>query len=446
MAMALVHTSEGLEKALATEALKPDLAETRLEKAASWLRTLSSSAAQLLLGHLLDAKRTHTAAHKKLEAINMPAISDEATYRKSGVRNVGNLADLSGAVEKDIKRLKDLRQALSKLKSCKFGSEGDSPGLTCINKFQENNGWYPLDPVPGEADSLLTCSESSFHVAAVAAMCLLRNESIQGGTPDPKAVKQLGDITATLKLKFNLLPERNGDLRKHGAALLAECESTAKGKKRKGDATEDPAMTRFAKAPAKDEKEAKKPTAAQAVEEAEKTTAAQAVLESAASEKSAANASAAALSVEADSGGVDDEPKKDEKAEDQEQGEKKKDKKEKKKDKKEKHKDKKEKKENKDKKHKEKKEKPDQDKSEKKAKKKEKKDRAQEKTDEQKLSKTLRKKLWNSPRKRKSKDAESVDEDTVVPESDAKALPKAKPKAKAGPGQGRGRGRGRGRK
>ena len=452
--MALCRTSEGLEKLLAAKAPTSDLQETHLDKAAPWLGSLSSSSTQMLLGHLLDAKRTHAMAYAKLGGINMPAISDEGMYRKSGVRHVGTLADLSRVVEEAIKRMKDLRSALSKLKSCKFGSEGDSPGLTNITKFQENNGWYPLDPVPGEADSLLACKEANFHVAAVAAMCLLRSESIQGGTPDPKACKQLTDITMTLKLKFNLLPERNGDLRKHGAALLAECERASAGKKRKSDAAEDPTMNSSAKAPAKAEKA--------------ETTTALAVAESVATAKSAESPAcqgeqaacdnAAALGKEADAGDVDDRPEKEEKVKDKEKTEKKKDKKEKQKDKQDKRKDKKEnknkedakdkkeKKEKKEKKQKDKKEKPDEDKSKEKAKKKEKKERSDEKTDGQMLSTALRKQLWSSPKKRKSK--EIVDEEAVDPEPKATPQPKGKgkAKAKAAAGQSKGKGRGRGRK
>lgn len=66
MAMALCRTSEGLEKLLAAKAPTSDLQETHLDKAAPWLGSLSSSSTQMLLGHLLDAKRTHAVAYAKL--------------------------------------------------------------------------------------------------------------------------------------------------------------------------------------------------------------------------------------------------------------------------------------------------------------------------------------------------------------------------------------------
>ena len=69
----------------------------------------------------------------------------------------------------------------------------------------------------------------SFHVAAVASVCLLRSEQLQAETPDKKSMKDLANLSATLKLKLDGLPEDCKALKKSGASLLAECESKSKG-------------------------------------------------------------------------------------------------------------------------------------------------------------------------------------------------------------------------
>ena len=58
-------------------------------------------------------------------AIKMPSLDMEDEYRKQGVRVVGTLAQLTAAVEDDLKTLRGVRQALSNLKGIKFAPRGD---------------------------------------------------------------------------------------------------------------------------------------------------------------------------------------------------------------------------------------------------------------------------------------------------------------------------------
>ena len=228
MANSLCQTSIELCKILGQESLKQDLVASHLDQAGTWLDQVAVKVTRLLLGTLLDAKRTHGLANAKLAAIKMPG-PHEDSYKKAGVKHVGHLADLSRAVEEDVQKMKDLRSAMSKLKSSKFSLNGDGACAVLLGEWQQKHGWDPLQPIPGETESLVTCKISMFHVAAVAAKCLVRSEAIQGGSPDAKTLKNLQDIAVTLQTKCDCLPDEETDLKKHGGALVEECESFYKG-------------------------------------------------------------------------------------------------------------------------------------------------------------------------------------------------------------------------
>ena len=204
MATALCQTSIELCKILGQESLKQDLVASHLDQAGTWLDQVAAKVTRLLLGTLLDAKRTHGLANAKLAAIKMPG-PHEDSYKKAGVKHVGHLADLSRAVEEDVQKMKDLRSAMSKLKSSKFSLNGDGACAVLLGEWQQKHGWDPLQPIPGETDSLVTCKISMFHVAAVAAKCLVRSEVVQGGSPDAKTLKNLQDIAVTLQTRVRLL-------------------------------------------------------------------------------------------------------------------------------------------------------------------------------------------------------------------------------------------------
>ena len=400
MATALCQTSIELCKILGQESLKQDLVASHLDQAGTWLDQVAVKVTRLLLGTLLDAKRTHGLANAKLAAIKMPG-PHEDSYKKAGVKHVGHLADLSRAVEEDVQKMKDLRSAMSKLKSSKFSLNGDGACAVLLGEWQQKHGWDPLQPIPGDTESLVTCKISMFHVAAVAAKCLVRSEAIQGGSPDAKTLKNLQDIAVTLQTKCDCLPDEETDLKKHGGALVEECESFYKGSSKRKSTSAAEKLT------AKVHKVAPKPETEDAVTPSGQILAA---------------TSQVAADKEKTPQGVENTRQQDKDMSGQDN----KDKKEKDASKKEK-KNKKEKKEKKDKKNKKKQHD-----------KKEKKDKTEKKEKKEKEGGAAEAETGSKRKKEK--------EVAPTPKAKAKALAasaKAEPKAKGG-GRGRGRGRGRG--
>jgi hypothetical protein len=141
------------------------------------------------------------------------------------VRFVGTLAQLTAAVEDDIKTLRDVRQALSNLKGIKFAPQGKPPAVEEICAFQARFQ-DPFAPATYELDAGKHAKEASFHVAAVAALCLLRSDGMKKA--DSKITKQVADVAVTLRGKLELVAEDSADLKTAGKRLLEECEKYGK--------------------------------------------------------------------------------------------------------------------------------------------------------------------------------------------------------------------------
>ena len=84
----------------------------------------------------------------------------------------------------------------------------------------------PFAPATYELDAGKHAKEASFHVAAVAALCLLRSDGMKKA--DSKITKQVADVAVTLRGKLELVAEDSADLKTAGKRLLEECEKYGK--------------------------------------------------------------------------------------------------------------------------------------------------------------------------------------------------------------------------
>ena len=94
---------------------------------------------------------------------------------------MGFLAQLTPGIEESLKTLRDIRQALANLKGAKFSPEGQPPAVEEIRAF-EARVQDPFAPATHELDADKQAKDASFHVAAVAALCLLRNDAMKSQT------------------------------------------------------------------------------------------------------------------------------------------------------------------------------------------------------------------------------------------------------------------------
>lgn len=233
LAVACEILSVELQKSLGAESLKEQLAETKLSQVSGWLNDIAVQATRMLMGFMVDGERRHDLVCAKLQAIKMPELSDENAYRKAGVQSVKSLAELSNQLDSDRKQLRDLRTALSKLKSSKFALDGGAPVLPVLEEWEKQHGRDPLKPRQAEEESEAVSKVASCHVAVVASLCLVRSDAVKGGSADGKVLKNLEDVTSTLRAKVDCLPKTCEPLLKQATALLQECESfSKKGTKR----------------------------------------------------------------------------------------------------------------------------------------------------------------------------------------------------------------------
>ena len=206
--------------------VEEDMKKSGLNDAVPWLDGVAKRLAKSLLKLLEEVSQKFEIAAQKVQGLKMPSLENEADYRKEGLQNVGMLAQLSAALEGDMKKMKALREGLSKLKSTNFSMQGDSQCLEELRAFEARLQKDPFSPTKSEIAGEKLISEAAFHVAAVAASCLVRSDAMKKA--DAKMVKQLADIAATLRTKWEALPEDLADLKKFGGLLLDECENLGK--------------------------------------------------------------------------------------------------------------------------------------------------------------------------------------------------------------------------
>lgn len=209
LAEALVRTGGALQTAVRQKELSEALEKAGLAKVRPWLDGVAKKAAEELLKPLeVTDKRRHLTT-EKLMASKLPSVKEEAAYRQVGVRCVGQLAQQTGQLEQDLKQLQSLRGSIARLKLFGFSSDMRPAAAQVFEDFEAKSG---------RGLGLTSASESEiasdkamrmygFHVAAVAAMCLVRSDALSGPKPDPKALKNLADITASLKEKYDALAE-----------------------------------------------------------------------------------------------------------------------------------------------------------------------------------------------------------------------------------------------
>ncbi|CAK9103619.1 Uncharacterized protein SCF082_LOCUS48398, partial [Durusdinium trenchii] len=226
---ALELTSKHLQSVSADKTCQDDLSKSGLLRAGPWLSEVTRKAMSSVLDLFQSANRSRQLGTDKLRVVKMPDLTDADAYCKVGLRAVGQLAQLTRELEADIKKMHDVRSAMTQLKSTKFCPKEGPPAVSVIDAWSKQSGSDPLQPSGFENTSNEAVKMYSFHVAAVASVCLLRSEQLQAETPDKKSMKDLANLSATLKLKLDGLPEDCKALKKSGASLLAECESKSKG-------------------------------------------------------------------------------------------------------------------------------------------------------------------------------------------------------------------------
>ena len=75
-----------------------------LNDAVPWLDGVAKRLAKSLLKLLEEVSQKFEIAAQKVQGLKMPSLENEADYRKEGLQIVGMLAQLSAALEGDMKK------------------------------------------------------------------------------------------------------------------------------------------------------------------------------------------------------------------------------------------------------------------------------------------------------------------------------------------------------
>ena len=208
--------AEASEKAPLADAWK----KCAFGEVAPWLNKVAKKATGQVLAELkaVCAKAAQDQDAIRAHSHKMPLLQDEAAYRRSGLALVSKLASLVHSVEKGQAAIEEGQEALRGLESARFGSD-EPAALKEIAAFEKAGNAIKCAPDPKGM------AEGSFHVAAVAALCLVRSKPVADG--EAATLKELATLTDTLRSKLQPLPD--GVLKAHGSALLTDCEDATGG-------------------------------------------------------------------------------------------------------------------------------------------------------------------------------------------------------------------------
>lgn len=199
-----------------------DLAKSGIKEAVPWLDGVARKLVAALLKALEETCPRVQVGSKKLQSYQLPSLEREDEYRAQGVKIVGVLAQLSSSTEQDLKKLRDVRSALSALHSVRFSLDGDTPFQAEFAASKANLKQDPLNPSEEEQAADGLARVAAFHVATIAALCLVRGDAVK--KPDAKVKKQIREVAYALKSKCDGLPADSAQLIKAGEALVTECE------------------------------------------------------------------------------------------------------------------------------------------------------------------------------------------------------------------------------
>ena len=225
-ASSLKSLGSGYAQILPKDALAEDLKKSGLDIAHPWLDSVCKKSGNDMLAEIKELRSKADKDAKQVQAIKLPSLKDDAEYRKVGLSCVSQLASLTSSLEGHCKKIQELRSALQVLKSTKFSLEGEAPVLSEIQTWEAKVGsdlshHSNSDEVFDQVQQV-----ASFHVTAVAAMCLVQSDRVKA--QESKAVNQLADIVVTLEGKHSTLPKTETELVADGAKLLEECQQLAK--------------------------------------------------------------------------------------------------------------------------------------------------------------------------------------------------------------------------
>ena len=211
-----------------TEKAKEEWGSSGMGVAVPWLEGVARQTMKVLVDDLTKAIGQVVQLGGELTGMmqKLPSVKSEKDYRLSGLKLVGPMAKSTNALEDAAKGVKVLREAVSKLCKVCFGGVEPTPWQSDFEAFQKEKGKGDL-VVAGEkeTEAMSTMKVASFHVAAVAAVCMARSDKVANkGVANKQAMKELGDLTSTLKAKWDLLPTQAQKLKDEAKDLLDECE------------------------------------------------------------------------------------------------------------------------------------------------------------------------------------------------------------------------------
>ena len=214
MAQALQVTAELFAKASSDDKLKADLAASKIDTCCSWLSAVAKRFAASALKELQKRISKVMDCMKTVEGpcAKMPALGEIDEYKKAGVKLVGSLADRTAALEIALKKVQETRESIAKVNLVSFDL---ATGPCCPETIQQHAQATGQDPLTGGADEQKAGSYAkvgAFHVAAIAAICLVRSDKIKNSNPKA-AAKELADIGATLRAKWISLPSAETSLK-----------------------------------------------------------------------------------------------------------------------------------------------------------------------------------------------------------------------------------------
>lgn len=112
-----------------------DLSKSGLLRAGPWLSEVTRKAMSSVLDLFQSANRSRQLGTDKLRVVKMPDLTDADAYCKVGLRAVGQLAQLTRELEADIKKMHDVRSAMTQLKSTKFCPKEGPPAVSVIGAW-----------------------------------------------------------------------------------------------------------------------------------------------------------------------------------------------------------------------------------------------------------------------------------------------------------------------
>ena len=255
LATALCEVSENLMKAKENANSQDDIQEalkaSGLDSVQGWLLSVGESLVSTIKDkHEVLCKSVRLSKADIDSFIDkVPSVGNEALYRQETLKFLQPLAKQVAALETGLKELAAQEGIQKKLHQLKFG---ENEQLTFPETEVSASG---LVPAAGRVAAI-----ASFHVSAVAALCLLRSDELSKSSQVAhKTMQNLKDVLATLQSKLKKVPVEETELQAFGQGITDELgRFTAKPKKPAEEEEQGEAEGKKAKAAQNKEKKKEK--------------------------------------------------------------------------------------------------------------------------------------------------------------------------------------------